>query len=247
MPESKAYALFSLLSTAFKNCLLAGLVLCSTYVSSQSVNGNSSLGDKNSLSGKVSLSGKQASKANISDVIVYFEPEKALSSLPLIDPYEISMKGKAYHPRVSVIPRGSEVRISNYDSIIHNAFSPSRSNPFDLGLYGKSDGKTHRFERTGVVRIFCNVHYHMVAYVLVLDTPFHTKVGSDGQFKLTDLPAGKGRLVFWHERARQVVRKINLPYTGPLNINVPITKRRIPQHNNKSGKSYKKKRRRGRY
>lgn len=244
MPASKAY---TLLSTAFKSGLLLGLILCSAYASSQSIDGKNSLNDKSSLSGKVSLSGKQASKAKISDVIVYFEPEQALSPVPLIDSYEISMKGKAYHPRVSVIPPGSEVRISNYDSIIHNAFSPSRSNPFDLGLYGKSDGKTHRFERTGVVRIFCNVHYHMVAYVLVLDTPFHTKVSSDGRFTLTDLPTGKGRLVFWHERARKVIKKITLPHTGPLNIDVPITKRRIPEHNNKSGKSYKKKRRRGRY
>jgi plastocyanin len=232
MSERKAS---NVANTAFKQFLLLGLFFCSTCVFSETLNG------------KVSLVGKLASKAKINDVIVYFEPENAIPPTALTDPYQIKMQGKAYHPRVSAIPLGSEIRISNHDSIIHNAFSPSRSNPFDLGLYGKSDGKTHRFDRAGVVRIFCNVHYHMVAYVLVLDTPFHTKVDRNGQFSLTDLPAGKGRLIFWHERSKKVLRKITLPFDGPLNIDVPITKRRIPEHSKKSGKSYKKKRRRRRY
>ena len=226
---------FNLKATFFKQILLVGLYLCSTNVISETLNG------------KVSLTGKQAEKAELTDVIVYFEPENPVSPIPLNTPYQIKMKGKAYHPRVSAIPLGSEIRISNHDSILHNAFSPSRVNPFDLGLYGKSDGKVHRFEHSGVTRIFCNVHYRMVAYVLILDTPFYTKVDQNGQFSLADLPKGKGVLTVWHERAKKALKKIELPYVGKIEIELPITKRRIPEHNRKSGKSYKKKRRSRRY
>lgn len=202
---------------------------------------------KENIIGHIELVGKQASKAKLGDVIVYFEPENRVQPEPLSSPYPIKMKNKSYQPRVSAIPLGSDIQISNHDSILHNAFSPSRSNKFDLGLYGKSEGKFHRFNSAGVVRIFCNVHYHMVAYVLVLDTPYYTKVDSNGDFSLSGLPSGKGKLSVWHERANKVLKNIELPYSEPLVIEVAITKRRIPQHTSKTGKSYKKKRRRRKY
>ena len=92
------------------------------------------------------------------------------------------------------------------------------------------------------------MHFHMVAYTLVLDTPFYTMPNSDGEFVLHNLPSGSGRLTFWHERTKQVVKKLNLPIEEPQNVNLVISKRRVPEHKNKSGSSYKKKRRRrGKY
>lgn len=220
-------------------------VLHAENITSQNVLENSD--SEHNISGQIELVGKQASKAKISDVIVYFEPEKPIELKPLSSPYSLKMKNKAYQPRVSAIPVGTKIQISNHDSILHNAFSPSRSNKFDLGLYGKSEGKIHRFDSAGVVRIFCNVHYHMVAYVLVLDTPYYTKVDSNGEFLLSGLPPGKGKLYIWHERSKRLIKKIELPFTDPLAIELAITKRRIPEHKNKKGTSYKKKRRRRKY
>jgi len=199
------------------------------------------------LSGYISLVGKQASKVKLEDVIVYFEPEMPVTVTPLSSPLVIKMKNKAYHPRISTIPAGSEIVISNHDKILHNAFSPSRSNIFDLGFYGKNEQRLHKLDRSGIVRIFCNVHYHMVAYVLVLDTPFFTQVEDKGFFELDNIPSGKGKLIIWHERASKISRKITLPYSNSLSIKLPITKRRIPEHKKKSGKNYKKKRRRRKY
>ena len=201
------------------------------------------------IHGKITLSGKQASKAKKKDVVVYFEPEIKLVIPALEKPYEVIMKNKEYHPRVSAIPVGSTIRISNKDTILHNAFSPSRSNQFDLGLYGKDKEKDHQLDSSGVVRIFCNVHYHMVAYVLVLETPYHTITDDKGHFKLEGVPEGKGKLFFWHERANRVVRNISnsASQNKELLVDIPITKRRIPIHKNKSGKSYKNKRRKRRY
>lgn len=196
-----------------------------------------------SIYGKIELSGKGADKAKIEDTIVFYEPNIKVKVAPLAQPHKILMKKKAYHPRVSAIPVGSQVQISNYDSILHNAFSPSKPNQFDLGLYGKSEGKTHRFEHTGVVRIFCNVHFHMVAYTLVLDTPFYTKANENGEYRLDNIPAGEGRLTFWHERTKRVVKTIQVHAKQEHNAELIVSKRRVPEHKNKSGSSYKKKRR----
>ncbi|PHS18205.1 MAG: hypothetical protein COA86_08670 [Kangiella sp.] len=215
-----------------------------------------SLYSETTIKGKVALTGKRAGKAKLEDVFVYYLPEESsmmLKANPLAHPLNIKMKNKAYVPRVSVIPAGSEIRIENADSILHNAFSPSRPNNFDLGLYKKNSGKIQRLSQPGVVKIFCNVHYHMVAYVLVLDTPYYSRVNKDGSFEINniqlqnDTSLNKGKLFLWHERAKKVVKKISLPLTGGLSLDLPITKRRIPEHKNKSGKRYKKKRRSRRY
>ncbi|TQV76841.1 hypothetical protein FLL45_02475 [Aliikangiella marina] len=211
------------------------LVSILVFISSQSLAA--------SLSGRVVLTGKGADKVKVEDTIIFYEPNQKVSVLPLATPHKIVMKKKSYQPRVSVIPVGSTVQISNYDSILHNAFSPSKPNQFDLGLYGRSEGKSHRFDHTGVVRIFCNVHFHMVAYALVLDTPFYTRADENGEFEITDIPPGSGRLIFWHERTKRIVKQISLPVSQAQNVELVISKRRVPEHKNKSGASYKKKRR----
>lgn len=202
----------------------------------------------NDIQGKITFTGKTPSNVKVEETIVYFEPDQKVKVSPLVKPHKITMKNKAYWPRVSVVPVGSNIQISNSDSILHNAFSPSVPNEFDSGFYGKSDGKIHQFKHPGVVRIFCNVHFRMVAYTLVLDTPFYTKPNKLGNFILKDIPSGPGRLIVWHERTKRVIKKITLPIDEKQNIKLRVSKRRVPEHKNKSGSSYKKKRRkRGRY
>lgn len=225
-----------------KQSQIAKKAVCLLFLACLSIL-NSDYAIAETIRGKVKLTGKGADKAKIEDTVIFFEPEQKASVAPLQNIHPIVMKKKAYQPRVSAIPVGSEIQISNYDTILHNAFSPSKPNQFDFGLYGKSEGKTHRFDHAGVVRIFCNVHFHMVAYVLVLDTPYYTRPNSRGEFRLDNLPAGGGRLTLWHERTKRIVKKINLPLNQEQNIELVVSKRRVPEHKNKSGSSYKKKRR----
>ena len=137
------------------------------------------------------------------------------------------------------VPKGSTIRFPNEDPILHNVFSVSGENRFDLGLYRKGDeGKEHTFEAPGVTQIFCNVHHDMAAYVMVLDTPFFTSPERDGDFVLADLPAGRGTLHVWHERTELHTSEIELPLAGPLEIELIITRERVPKHRNKFGKPY---------
>ncbi len=81
---------------------------------------------------------------------------------------------KEFVPRVLVVPRGSRVRFPNEDPILHNVFSVSTPQPVRPRPLQGGPGKEKRFEKPGLVRVFCNVHHDMVAYILVLDTPYHT-------------------------------------------------------------------------
>ena len=125
--------------------------------------------------------------------VVYFEPASPQPVRAAEKPFEMVTRRKELVPRLLVIPRGSRVRFPNEDPILHNVFSVSAPNQFDLGLYQQGPGKEKRFEQPGVVRVYCNVHHDMVAYILVLDTPYRASPDADGEFALTGLPAGPGQ------------------------------------------------------
>lgn len=148
---------------------------------------------------------------------------------------------KQFQPRVLAIPLGSTVAFPNSDPILHNVFSVSGENRFDLGLYRKGDGKSYTFEHPGVVRVFCNVHHEMVAHVLVLETPYFTQAAEDGAFHLEGLPDGPGTLRVWHERGGGIVeQRVVLPTANAVEMRVEAAKERIPRHLNKFGKPYPK-------
>jgi plastocyanin len=178
--------------------------------------------------------------SDVRQAVVYYEPAGPPAARPAQEPFEMVTRRKELVPRLLVIPRGSRVRFPNQDPILHNVFSVSSPNDFDLGLYRRGPGKEKRFGEPGLVRVFCNVHHDMVAYILVLDTPYHVSPDPGGEFVLTGLPRGKGKLTVWHEQADPWTVDVELPQKthGPLMARVQIVRPLIPAHLNKLGQSY---------
>ena len=58
------------------------------------------------------------------------------------------------------------------DKFYHNVFSLSKTRPFDLGRYAAGHSRPVRFDRAGIVRVFCDIHSHMNAFILVFSHPF---------------------------------------------------------------------------
>ncbi len=186
----------------------------------------------------VTKAGKPARGSDLRQAVVYFEPATPHRVPPAATPIDMVTRQKEFVPRVLVVPKGSRVRFPNQDPILHNVFSVTPENAFDLGLNAKGPGKEKRFDNAGLVRVFCNVHHAMVAYLLVLETPFHTVPDAQGTFALTGLPAGPGRLTVWHEQAEPFTVDLTLPHQGLVAARVPVTRPRIPPHLNKLGKAY---------
>jgi plastocyanin len=112
-------------------------------------------------------------------------------------------KNKTFLPRIIGVSVGSTVSFPNNDPLFHNVFSRSAPQPFDLGLYRSGETRTRTFTLPGTYRVFCNIHPHMTALVVVAPTPHVTNVGADGRFVL-DLPPGRYRLTALSERAGPV-------------------------------------------
>ena len=112
----------------------------------------------------------------------------------------MASRDKRFEPRVLAVPQGSAVTFPNYDKIFHNVFSLSETSPFDLGLYRNGAARTTSFETPGVVRVYCNIHPQMAAYVVVLDGNLYAQTGKDGLALVSGVPAGRQTLKVWEER-----------------------------------------------
>jgi hypothetical protein len=135
---------------------------------------------------------------------------------------------------------GGSVEFPNLDSIFHNVFSVSGQNRFDLELYKKPKSGSKVFEHPGVVRVYCNIHPQMSAYVLVRDNPHWTRVAADGSFSIADVPAGTWALKAWHERAGESAQTVQVPETGGASASFTLDASRFKRapHKNKFGKDY---------
>jgi hypothetical protein len=111
-------------------------------------------------------------------------------------------KNKTFSPHVLAIEAGTDVDFPNFDPIFHNAFSRYNGQPFDVGLYPPGTSRTVRFTRPGIVRVFCNIHPHMSAVIVVLNTPYFAETGKDGRFSI-EAPPGVYELHVFHERATE--------------------------------------------
>ena len=180
---------------------------------------------------------------DLSDAVLYLEAPATVATAGKPVTVEIAITDKTYAPHVVVIPVGSTVRFPNHDPFNHNVFSVSEPNTFDLGLYGRGEAKDHTFQYPGLVRVYCNVHPRMVAYVLVMANRYYAQPGTDGSFAITDVPAGSYRLHVWHERIpSEVVKDVSAAGGGAaatgLQIALNARGYKWQPHRNKYGRNY---------
>jgi plastocyanin len=199
------------------------------------------------LRGRLELVAKDGkSKARGSDptqAVVYFEPAAAPAHAPKPpeSAFRLVTHNKEFSPHILPVPVGSRVQFPNQDPILHNVFSVSPGNAFDLGIYRSGPPKEKRFEQPGLVRVYCNVHQSMVAYILVLDTAHYAAPAGDGAFRLTGLPKGPGKLTVWHEQADPWSLELSLPLAEdapPVAARLVVLRPKLPPHLNKTGDAY---------
>jgi plastocyanin len=177
---------------------------------------------------------------DLGDAVLYLEGPVATAAAQPVT-VEIAITDKTYAPHVVVVPVGSSVRFPNHDPFNHNVFSQSELNSFDLGLFGRGAVRSQTFAHPGLVRVYCNVHPRMVAYVQVMANRYFAQPGADGSFTIDNVPPGSYRLHVWHERTpAEVVQEITVGSGSvePLEIALDARGYRLEPHRNKFGKNY---------
>jgi plastocyanin len=196
------------------------------------------------VTGKVTLLEKGGRPASdLSDVVVYVEGVKTRAGRASSRPNTatMTMKGKAFAPRVVAVPVGGTVEFPNDDAIFHNVFSVSGENRFDLSLYKRPRKGIQTFEHPGVVKVYCNIHPQMAGVVMVADSPYFAKAAADGSFTIEDVPAGKYAVKAFHEKAPEVAVEVTVPAQGEAKapaLSLDASNYKRVQHKNKFGKDY---------
>lgn len=102
-------------------------------------------------------------------------------------------------PHVRAVTTGSSVNFPNSDHIRHHVYSFSEAKSFELPLYIGIPAEPVVFDKAGLVTLGCNIHDHMLGYILVLDTPYFAEA-TGGSATIMDLPAGQWSVEIWHPR-----------------------------------------------
>jgi plastocyanin len=192
------------------------------------------------LTGKVSFQTKRGQNPAINETLVWLEPEGGVRAPKKAPPtFQMTTRGKLLIPHVLAIPVGSTVEFPNDDPISHNLFSLSTNNGFDLGLYRRGAGKSHKFDSAGIVNVYCNVHPSMSSVIHVMATPYYTFTDAAGAYTF-DVPPGRYRVVAWNEQGGMTESAVDVPAAGAANVALTIDSRnyRAVSHTNKEGKSY---------
>ncbi|MBI4612336.1 MAG: hypothetical protein HY720_01875 [Planctomycetes bacterium] len=124
-----------------------------------------------------------------------------LAAHPIMD-----QLAKAFTPHVLAVLAGSTVDFPNSDDVRHSVYTKEGSaNDYNLGQYPTGEVKHVEHPKTGVTQLACNIHAEMSGYVISLQNPFFavTDKGT-ARFTIPDVPSGKYRLAFFHEKLQSV-------------------------------------------
>lgn len=122
----------------------------------------------------------------------------------------MDQRNETFLPRLLAVQTGTTVDFPNSDSTYHNVFSLSRARRFDLGRYAAGKTKSVRFDRPGVVRVFCDIHSHMSAFVVVFNHPYFRVTDADGRFRIDNVPPGTYTVVGWYEGEARTQRSVTV-------------------------------------
>ena len=147
--------------------------------------------------------------------VVYLESAPSLA-FPDLEPQRATMdqRNETFVPHVLAVTVGTTVDFPNNDTVYHNVFSLRGPKPFDLGRYAAGRSRSVRFDRPGIVRVFCEIHAHMSAFILVFNHRYYAVTGPDGRFQINRVPPGKYTLVAWNEGSIRESRPVVIGEDG---------------------------------
>jgi plastocyanin len=143
--------------------------------------------------------------------VVYLDPapRQAFDELPVSRP-RMDQRGEQFAPRVLAITAGSTVDFPNSDVTFHNVFSLSATRKFDLGRYRPGRTGAVKFDHAGIVYVFCDIHSHMSAFILVFNHRFFSVTDADGRYTLDRVPPGSHNVMVWSETGQPPLRRVTV-------------------------------------
>lgn len=157
------------------------------------------VGKTGTIKGTITFAGQPTADAVVSvEGIPWQKLETRNPKLETSKSAVMDQRDLKFIPRVLPVVAGTTVDFPNNDQTWHNVYSASDVELFDLGLYPPKKSRSVTFRRPGVVRILCNVHPNMEAFIVVKEHPYFSAADARGNYRIDGVPLGSYRLRVWH-------------------------------------------------
>ena len=116
-------------------------------------------------------------------------------------PIQIDQQKCIFIPHVLLVPAGVEFEVLNSDPVLHSFHTMGAHNK-ELNII-QTKTKRRRlpltFPEPDTIKVVCDVHSWMKAWIIVTEHPYYALTDADGQFRLENVPEGNYRIRAWHE------------------------------------------------
>lgn len=152
----------------------------------------------NAIGASLSVQVTDPAGAPLNEAVIYAMPLHG--TVPPAKPTEIVIDQIKRHfvPMISVARTGTSVRFPNKDNFEHDVYSFSTAKLFHLNLYHGQAAQPVLFDKPGLVVMGCSIHDQMIAYLLVVDTPYFAKTDASGVAHIANLPADTYKVRVWY-------------------------------------------------
>ena len=164
-----------------------------------------------------------STRNEVANAVVWLEQAPPDAAWPAVaQKVEIDQNACLFVPRVVIVPAGGTVDFLNSDRLLHNIHATPKLNVAFNRTQPKNRTIPVTFAKPEIVRIDCDLHSWMTAWVVVAAHPYYAITRADGQFDFEKLPPGTYRLLSWHERLKSAPVEVKVPASGDATVSVEM-------------------------
>jgi plastocyanin len=157
------------------------------------------------------------------NVVVSLQPPPPGATWPAVLPMvQMDQQQCVFVPRVVVVPVGGTVEFLNTDRLLHNLHSTSTVNPTFNRTQPRGRTIPMVFKQPEIIRVVCDLHPWMRAWVVVAEHPFYAVTNDQGEFRLDNVPPGQYTLQVWQESLGTVTQDVTVRDEASTTVTVEM-------------------------
>jgi plastocyanin len=162
----------------------------------------------------------------IRNVVVSLQPPPPGAKWPVSAPIvQMDQEQCVFVPRVVVVPAGGTVEFLNSDRLLHNIHSDSTGNPVFNRTQPRGRTIPIAFKQPETIRVNCDLHPWMRAWVVVAEHPFYAVTNDQGEFVLDHVPPGQYTLRLWQESLGVVTKDVAMGEETTTTVTVEMSRK----------------------
>jgi plastocyanin len=162
----------------------------------------------------------------IRNVVVSLQSPPAGAKWPVALPIvQMDQEQCMFVPRVVVVPVGGTVEFLNSDRLLHNLHSDSKGNPIFNRTQPRGRTIPIVLKEPEIIRVDCDLHPWMRAWVVVADHPFYAVTNDQGEFMLDNVPPGEYTLKLWQESLGAMTKDVTVRDEATTTVTVEMSQK----------------------